>query len=82
MKPKNYRLVQNGFMEKLTCNQNLALSANAPWFLGKVQEGFPGARAAGRGAPVWRAAGIVSSNPVQRPPSVRAQHSAKAAPCG
>lgn len=40
---------------------------------------FPGATAAGRGAPVWRTSGIAPSNPVQRPHCERAQHSAQAA---
>lgn len=44
-KPKNYWLVQNGFMEKLICNKNLALSAKAPPFLSKAYKGSEGGRA-------------------------------------
>lgn len=84
-------MVQNGFMEKLICNKNLALSAKAPSFLSKAYKGSEGTGQQGKRDPdVYnsrhflflfltgggqRTARMASSNTVLRPRCVRAEHS-------
>ena len=88
-KPGNYWLVQNGFMEKLICNKNLALSAKSPPFEQSAQRIL--GDGTGRRAPDihnsrhflflcltgggQRTAQIASSKTVLRPRCMSAEHS-------